>query len=266
MKKIILVIIVFLTVSLNVSAIDLKNQGNNFLFKQDINRAIIVSGGPGQYKTGYDPSEPVFDRTAKHAVEVFQNKGYSVEFYKRESYDVIEEAITSIGSSSKVFLFFIDHGTLGFFRKGMYLNHNGDIMHPSDLKRWVDTIDADSITIVLDMCHAGMFIPEVSGDGRIVIASTSTYGFAMGRPNIFEGESYFSKPFLDALEMGKTYGEAWEVSDEKVDNFFNHFNILLALVENPLIDDNGDGIGSGTNKVDYLSDLNDGELALQTYP
>jgi hypothetical protein len=134
----------------------------------------------------------------------------------------------------------------------------------------VSTISADKITIVVDMCFAGIFIPVLSGNNRIIITSTGSFSLMTTHSYKIMGETFFSKIFLDELDKGKSYGNAWEETDKKLDNPFFLYNIIWLevpwIMTNPKIDDNGDRIGSGTFRMDKLDNLRDGDMAKNVYP
>ena len=94
------------------------------------NCAVIVCGG---HKNAGQKS---FERTADHATEVFESKGYLVFSLDQPTKEEVKHAITEWvpnntgDESQKVVLYFIDHGSL---EKGVYLNPNGETLAPSNL-------------------------------------------------------------------------------------------------------------------------------------
>ena len=233
------------------------------------NCAVIVCGG---YKNAGQKS---FERTANHAVEVFESKGYIVFPLYQPTNEEVKRAITewipnNIGDESqKVVLYFIDHGSL---EKGVYLNPNRETLTPSNLSIWVDAIEHkySICTIVIEACHTGIFItPKLSKENRIIITATDDGVSYIHR---FK-ESFFSKYFLDALDRGESYGSAWESADGWIDSRFNMFYFAIRR-QNPMIDDSGNGYGVGTkyrNRLPMSDDdpecsEKDGILALGTFP
>ncbi len=89
----------------------------------------------------------------------------------------------------------------------------------------------------------------------------------------------FSYHFYDYLSKNNSFGQAWEYKDEmlidleKTPNTFpwwqilNRYGFYFGLkIQNPKIDENGDGVGSGSLRADKLPLNGDGNLALNTYP
>lgn len=85
--------------------------------------------------------------------------------------------------------------------------------------------------------------------------------------------------FFDKLEENVSYGEAWEYAGKKhlrvkikdLPSDIPFFLKILAkigfLIQNPQIDDNGDGRGHGRRFIaDRLPIRRDGFLAFRTYP
>jgi hypothetical protein len=101
----------------------------------------------------------------------------------------------------------------------------------------------ETLTIAIDSCYAGGFIPVLSEDNRIIITCTDDSTVAHGGV-----QSPFSYVFFRALENKCSYGEA-----------FNYVGQFINWLQNPLIDDNGDCVGS-------INSEDESGLALKTYP
>jgi len=268
---IIMIIVAGLTtvsaVKINENKIETEYDANPYTPTNNFGKyAVVISGG-----VGGDPQHHTWANTGLHAKNVFQAKGYTVEFLDEPTENQVNDAISNI-HASKVCLYLVDHGTSSSNpeKKGMVLNRNFEILTPNELRSLVNTISADTITIVIDICHAGMFIPALSGKDRVIITSSDSHGLSFTHSFNLFGETFFSKIFLDELEKGKSYGEAWEETDNKMDNPFYIYNLIFLemplIIANAKIDDNGDGIGSGTFFRDKLENLKDGDLAKDLYP
>jgi hypothetical protein len=228
------------------------------------NCAVIVCGGT------YDDYQGEFQKTALLAKDVFQNKGFKVKYLYTPFLFQVEYAITNwipinLGKEKQVFIYFVDHGFEGSDSEGgIYLRENVEL-YPYQLKNWLNKIkDEYSIcSIVVDACFSGNFIEQLSDNNRIIITSTDKDNSAYANN---EGYGFFSKPFFDALNDNKSYGEAWEIADLVVDDpNTQHYD------QNPQLDDNGNGVSVGTNIQDTLPLTDpkvdqDGNLALGTIP
>ena len=201
--------------------------------------AIFVEGGIN------DDLQYCFHRTASYGYETFKELGYKDDylFYlkwprKSELKYLITETVPKyikhrVGNQHyDLFIYFIDHGvgTINPWsdRKGNFILRPEDgggweEMTPENLDGWLYTMEEKSgagFTIILiESCYSGVFIGKEPGEGvsglrRVVMTSTDKDNPAWGNTN---GYAFFSKPFFDALREGKTYGEAWEYADSKID-------------------------------------------------
>jgi hypothetical protein len=111
-----------------------------------------------------------------------------------------------------------------------------------------------------------------------VITSSSTFKLSLSY-KFSPQQSFFSYHFFNKLAENESYGTSWEFADREMLRFHYPFTqnlsflnqlingICVNLLQNPKIDDNGDGKGSGRNLVaDKLPIGGDGALALITYP
>jgi hypothetical protein len=253
--------------------------------------AFLVKGGCN------DAQQHYFEKALNKGVDVFSRLGYlALSNVKLPTLTYLETMLTGDiikRSPKRLFLYFVDHGKKD---EGLLLNTEGQILTPRKLNEWLDKIEdevvgLENIVVVIESCYSGMFIPELSGKNRVIITSTDANNVAYGYKET--GLPLFSGPFFDALEAGHSYGEAWEIADEVVDkeeeglerkgistnNLQENREIYPQLLkewdgrtfsgkeaQNPLIDDNGDGCGSGTSEPDDLNNLEDGNFASGLYP
>ena len=265
------------------------------------NYAVIVAGGYGPD----DQAHNSIIKSAERAVQVFESfDDYHVDYMELPNSPTkiknkIQDTIPNyLGGEKKVFLYFVDHGGAdGCF----VVNKYGDLMYHYQLDSWISTMESkcnpNSVVVVLEACYSGTYIEKLShqNKNRVIITSTDHDSSAF---YYVDGEAFFSEPFFKALSEGKSYGEAWERADKVVDgrkakviNYGKLLKITSEIIEkksidaddkvesdpvlppvdrpprqNPKIDDNGDGVGSGTFRADDLSRLSDGDIALNTYP
>lgn len=179
--------------------------------------------------------------------DAFSNK----ENLKYAITEWLEEKMTA---NDDVFIYLKDHGT----QDGKFII-GASYIDSCELNKWINQLSYKNCVIFIDCCYSGNFINNLSKQGRIIITSTDKYGESWH--SVPAGLGYFPKAFYDKLSEGNiSFGEAWETADNIIDTRYKYKN------QNPLIDDNGDGIGSGTSDSDNLNELDDGSFALKVYP
>jgi len=252
------------------------------------NYAVIICGGT------QDDKEDHFERSATRAYDTFKKLGYKDEniFYlskdtndrgvddylDRESIKYVFKTLLMDQSNknSKCFIYMVDHGS----DSGAFFIDKGTWINAFEIGDWLKNLKYKSLTVLIECCFSGLFIDHLSGDNRIVITSTDRDSVSYSHQYI--GECLFSKEFFEALEDGKSYGEAWEEADKYISESIpdEHYKPLISIkdekdllnilddkeTQNPQIDDNGDQIGHGTHNKDDLPIGGDGNFALQTYP
>ncbi len=250
--------------------------------------AIIICGGKGPS----DDNTKVFESDANRAYNTFIGLGYydhDIKYLSNKHYfkngvdesctkDNIKNSITNwlknrCGSDSNYFIYLTDHGNKNSGE--ITINDGKEYLFPTNLQTYLNKVENYNIgTIVIDACYSGKNIEWISNPKRIIMTSTDSETTSLS--SRFSSESMFSKNIFETLEKGKSYGEAWEVADEKVDSwrwgfwltkFLSIFGIVTdPSLQNPLIDDDGTLPGHGTSDPDKLPIDGDGNLALNTYP
>jgi hypothetical protein len=268
-------------------------------FNQKEHWVIIVSGGgeddPGKMAAGPGPAQ----NTSLHAYNTFKSLGYDDEhiLYLHDrntsipgvdglsNKSMLEYAIKGWLSEKADFndeccIYIIAHGrfrSIKYNLKASFTVWNEsseekERVFDDEFAEWIDTVQPDILTVVLDSCFSGSFIRALSKNNRIIITCTSQF-----TPSIAIDETVFSFYFLNKLVENVTYAEAWEYADhqlfglnetEKTLPILDKLSILSGkLIMSPQIDDNGDGIGHGRAFFkDKLPIKNDGLLAKSTYP
>jgi PKD repeat protein len=175
-----------------------------------------------------------------------------------------------------MYFFFVDHGTTD----GTFMLNPFEALSPADLNTWITTLetklDADAIleprSVILGFCYSGAFLPMLGGENRIIISSAAedeeSYKGVMEPDGIRVGE-YFVEELMKELKKGLTMKEAFANANERTEEYVseNTFGTSNSSgtynkyfddsVQHPLIDDNGDGVGSN----DIENDTLDGNLA-----
>jgi len=202
---------------------------------------VIVQGTPGEegYAEDFGTVADYWKKAAKQGLAKASFIGSDDE-KQRES---LKEVITGMKADSPVplWIVLVGHGT--FDRRQANFNLTGPDVSAQDMAKWIDEFTRPVIVV-----HGGAasapFIRRLSRDGRVVISATRSgteinytrFGTFMGRAleeaeadlnN--DGQASVYECFLYACRQTKAYYET---------------NGLLAT-EHALMDDNGDGRGTG---------------------
>ncbi len=233
-------------------------------------RVIIVAGG-GPYV-----GNAIINETralADYAYEVAISRGFDVDdiFYlssfetpaENDNVDLeattvhVQNAITSWASGAdRLFLLMIDHGirvpgpdqTADFF----YLVDNdaspAQVVDPKSLDLWLTDFQEESfadVVVMLDMCYAGGFIPDLSysskAGARAVLTSTTADRLASFGG--IDGTFSFCNYFLVELANGRNIEEAFFTARDRI----RSLKVPPKAPQRPLLDDNGNG---GTDEFD----------------
>ena len=157
-----------------------------------------------------------------------------------------------------IYLIMVDHGSQGKFHLG------NEVILPENIDTWLTTLNSKLTTtaakaekkiIIIGSCYSGTFINKLSATGRIIITSAGTgeqsyRGGYDGEDNVQSGE-YFLDEFFAGLKRFSSIKTAFASASAKTWNYTrknfsatNSDSAFTAAVQHPLIDDNGDGVGS----------------------
>ena len=165
-------------------------------------------------------------------------------------YAISTWAKNGINSNSNLYIFLRDHGN-----KDIFSISPTETISPSDLNTWLSGIYAKKIIIIIDACHSGSFIDELSSPSRIIITSTtldkSSYNLDLDNDGIYEIN--FGYIFFNSIKNGFSIGKAFEIADNSVKNYFDQL---------PLLEDEGDNDGGHGGP---LPNGGDGYIALNEY-
>jgi hypothetical protein len=177
------------------------------------------------------------------------------------SESAVQQAITQWAAEkmnakpANLYLIMVDHG----FDEVFYVYP--DVITSAELATWLDALQGaltdqatdQEIIILLGFCRSGSFIDELSGDHRIIIASAapneSSYKGPLDKDGIREGE-YFVSEFFKSVARGKSvkdcFTEAVELTAKFTSAGTGEMNAPFHndSYQHPLLDDNGDGLGS----------------------
>lgn len=249
--------------------------------------AIIVEGKLNNNE-GLDSHNKTTNRIYQH----FLDRGFRPEDIRYFNYDATQDGIhaspTKEGVQAAIqtwalekmndvaaplYLVMVDHGQIDTF----FLNR--ETVTPSELNDWVTELEAELDTealaekriIILGACYSGSFVPALSADNRVIIASAAADEVSFKGPlepdNIRVGE-FFLEALFQKLGRGSSLKEAFQQATTATalftrrgggqgGGFANAVNRYLdTAMQHPLLDDNGDGRGSNT-----LADGGDGVQA-----
>ncbi len=185
---------------------------------------------------GYDKSR-IYYLATNTSLDADGN-GYDDDVDLKSNRANLEKALTQwatapglgLGPEHAFTLYLMDHGGVDRF----YLDGSSQTVDPEDLDGWLDTLEAAApgvrVNVIMEACHSGSFVPALSQEGRVVIASTATYAVAYAT----QQGARFSDTFLASLERGlslyNSFEEArWTAGTAHPD-------------QTPWLDDNGDGL------------------------
>ena len=158
---------------------------------------------------------------------------------------VLADLQTEMGASDKLFMYITNHGNVGIF--GSWY---APAISYSSVNTWISSITMDSLILISQTCRSGSLIPTLSGPNRLLISACNASGSAWMADT--EGPwDEFSFHFFSALLQYRINGDPTPVlSDVNYDGYvsmteaFNYAVTQDNTGAQPLLDDNGDGVGS----------------------
>ncbi|MDM8523686.1 DUF1566 domain-containing protein [Desulfococcaceae bacterium HSG8] len=242
--------------------------------KETAGYAIIVQG-----KIDSEEGLDSHKKTTDFVYDTLKNRGLSKDDIRYFNYDTddessekplhsaIQDAITGWAKDmmnekpANLYIVMVNHG----LREQFYIDDNDGeiIIKPGELDTWLDNLEDglteqasnQEIIIILGFCHSGSFMDELQSDkkNRIVIASAaseeSSYKGPLDEDNIREGE-YFVSEFFKSVSLGNSVSQCFQKATALTEIFTSSDsgNSYAPYYDNsrqhPLLDDNGDGIGS----------------------
>jgi hypothetical protein len=216
-----------------------------------------------------DDVQPIINATANLAYQTFLESGFSADDIqylnsdlgqpgvdKAPSWENVRDAIqewarTRVGLGTPLWVYLADHGQVDRFH-----NEIGEVVTAGELNLWLNNLEAtsgvDQINVIIDACHSGSFIDtqekegygleEISGHGRVVVAST-TYSSQAYAPRGADSLMYFSEGFWRAVGGGKNLWHAYlegrsQVESGGVGNCGDYDFVFFC--QRPWLDDTGD--------------------------
>jgi len=274
LKYIIIICMLLLTNTLAISTTSLSiNNDQADDKKNKVITEVNAKGDCAVFITGGGQGTDLLAEAANTGADFFKTKGYNTKVvtYYDDIFPLLSarDAIINwipdnLADNSQIFIYIGAHSDV---LSTLVIGYIARIPQIS-LKLWIDNMESKCnpsvVTIVIESCQSGRFISKLKGPDRIVITSTDTIHFAYYNP--IDEFVYFSTPFFEGLQMGKSYGSAWEHADKNVDCMETRKNTSIEL-QDPKIDDyynNGVGSTVGSSFVDKIRPAN--RFALRVYP
>jgi hypothetical protein len=132
---------------------------------------------------------------------------------------------------------FVDHGSIG----QLNLAPSKEVLTAADFNQLLTDYQqttTNSVVVILEACHTGSLIAELSAPNRLIITSTATNQAYYD--NL--GQYSFSKFYFDNLRRGENYYQAFQVVKSELARYRYPFNQQI-----PQLEDDGDGIASTSN-------------------
>jgi predicted CXXCH cytochrome family protein len=157
-----------------------------------------------------------------------------------------------------LYLIMVDHGNQGQFYLG-----DSEWITPAELDSWLNALNlklnstalAEKKIVVIGACYSGSFIPALSKNGRVIVTSASAgeqsyRGGVDGQDHVQSGE-YFLDEFFASLKRRSSIHDAFNEAAGKTWLYTrsafsgtNSAQPFAVASQHPMLDDNGDGIGS----------------------
>jgi hypothetical protein len=216
----------------------LKGEDNYFILKLSytVNKgdcAVFVEGGYN------DILQACFGRTVDYGINTFRSLGYSDNHLFKISQpskselgriltDTDDDCLSRwLGRNDNLFIYIVDHGCgysvrndifewMGTKEGKVVLNANTDLLDWGEVGGWLEQIDYNICTIVIEACFSGEWISTVSSlhaDNHIIITATDNDHVSYGSVG---GKALFSGHFFMRLSEGDSYGRAWEKADHYI--------------------------------------------------
>lgn len=149
--------------------------------------------------------------------------------------------------NDQVFFYLIGHGNQMPYWELL----NGQGVIGDELSAFLDALPTQNVSLALNFCQSGAFVPYASGPGRVVLTSTlasenNAVGWAERVVAALAGEYAADSDGDGRVSLKETYDAT----------------VGMSPAEHPLLDDDGDGVGhNGTAAVVD----GDGALAARTF-
>ncbi len=157
-----------------------------------------------------------------------------------------------MGRTDSLFVYVTDHGDDAGINTWNALDDNG--LNYTEVLFWLDSITCDHMTVIMQQCFSGAFIPYLSLSNRVIMTSCAYNEVAWA--SIALGFSEFTLHLLNAFYGFHIWGydrQIWaDVNSDGLVSMAEAFGYAAAMDskdETPHYDDNGDQLGSTLGNI-----------------
>ncbi|MFC1505138.1 FG-GAP-like repeat-containing protein, partial [Thermodesulfobacteriota bacterium] len=181
------------------------------------------------------------------------------------------------GQPGDLYIIMVDHGWTDPLddEEGVFFIHPDDPLTSTELASWLDDLQnnltgaaADrNIVVILGFCRAGVFMDNLVGSNRIVIASADKQESSHRGPQDVDAEGqplrdgeYFVSEFFKSVSFGRSIRHSFEEATVLTEAFTSTGSGVTNApyyddsVQHPLLNDNGDVLGSNELSSDTGQD------------
>lgn len=158
-----------------------------------------------------------------------------------------------MGRADSLFFYVTNHGDYGGICGWEAIDD--ELMSQTDVTDWLDSITCNHMTIVMEQCVSGAFIPYLSAPNRIIMTACGDDESSWSCDD--EGEwDEFVFHFMSALLQFRINGDGIPVwaditgdGEVSMSEAFGYAATMDSRNETPLYDDNGDGVASTVGNI-----------------
>jgi len=162
---------------------------------------------------------------------------------------IFQELNETLSADDKFFFFTTNHG--GASGLTTYWPNGGDqYLNTTEVAGWLDSITCDHMIIVMEQCWSGQFISAISAPNRVILTACDDgeSSYACDTEGQWDEYVYHFMSALIGTKLPGGVGDAWAdfiVEDGKISMREAHLYAVLhdSWPENPMYDDDGDGVG-----------------------
>ena len=213
-----------------------------------IGKAIIFAGGSSLADRVWHATH----KLANRSYEILRERGFSAEninylsFGHTPNETNIDGTMSILNASNaftsltaplqkpdRLFVYLVDHGEI-INQQGAFRLNPSEYLSAGQLKLWLDHLQAQDdidITVVLDFCYAGSFVPVIApytgNASRTIIASSASNELTYF---VADGTISFSSIFFSGIDQGLSLWDAFELA-----------RIAMSPYQNAEIEDNQHG-------------------------
>jgi uncharacterized repeat protein (TIGR02543 family) len=152
-------------------------------------------------------------------------------------------------SDDTVLIYYAGHGDPSGYLSTYQSYYIDTWIAATEMKSWLYNIKSQKLTVILDSCHSGSFIPHLKHDGRVILASSETNEVSYVIP---DAGGIFTGNLLDAI---KNF-----INTSRVKDFNLSAEEMFAFAETETVQDTTDY--TKTIQHPTISDEYEGEISL----